>query len=145
MRPVDARIEHAERAADSPVVALSLRPLGGRFTEALPTGVVDYGAVVLAQPDTFVPLESVGADDVAWRDGQGTATQADLLAEAVEASTVQPGGRLLTDVDPCSRAGLSTLLAPLVRDGSTVWVRHADPGRWATRAAQEQATDLLRS
>jgi uncharacterized protein (TIGR03089 family) len=141
----DRLTEHADRAAHSPVVALSLRPLGGRFTDALPAGVVDYGAVVLAQPDAFVPLEPVRADDVAWRDGEGTATQADLLAEAVAASTVEPGGRLLTDVDPCSRAGLSTLLAPLVRDGSTVWVRHADPGRWPSRAAQEQATDLLRS
>ena len=136
--------EHADRAARAPVVALSLRPLGGRFTEALPTGVVDYGAVVLAQPDVFVPVEPVGADDAAWRDGEGTATQADLLAEAAGASVVEPGGRLLTDRNPCSRAGLSTLLAPLVRDASAVWVRHADPEGWDARAAQEQATDLLR-
>lgn len=136
--------EHADRAGGAPVVALSLRPLGGRFTEALPPGVVDYGAVVLAQPDVFVPVEPVGADDVAWRDGEGTATQADLLAEAAAASVVEPGGRLLTDLNPCSRSGLSTLLAPLVRDASTVWVRNADPGGWDARAAQEQATDLLR-
>ena len=45
---------HAERV---PVVALSLRPLGGRFTEALPAGVTDYGAVVLAQPDAFVAYD----------------------------------------------------------------------------------------
>ena len=89
-------------------------------------------------------LEPVGADCVAWRDGRGSTTQADVLAEAASSSAVRPGGRLLTDVDPCSRAGLSTLLAPLVRDGSAVWVRHADPEGWDARAAQEQATDVLR-
>jgi len=136
--------EHADRAAGTPVVALSLRPLGGRFTEALPTGVVDYGAVVLAQPDVFVPVEPAGADDVAWRDSNGTATQADLLDEAAGSSVVGPGGRLLTDRNPCSRSGLSSLLAPVLRDASAVWVRHADPGGWDARAAQEQATDLLR-
>ena len=46
---------HAERV---PVVALSLRPLGGRFTEALPTGVTDYGAVVLPQPDAFLAVDA---------------------------------------------------------------------------------------
>ncbi len=45
---------HADRV---PVVALSLRPLGGRFTEELPPGVTDYGAVVLAQPDAFVAYD----------------------------------------------------------------------------------------
>jgi uncharacterized protein (TIGR03089 family) len=136
--------ENADRAAGTPVVALSLRPLGGRFTGALPTGVVDYGAVVLAQPDVFVPVEPVGADDVAWRDGEGAATQADLLTDAAAAAVVEPGGRLLTDRNPCSRAGLPSLLGPLVREASAVWVRHADPGSWDARAAQEQATVVLR-
>ena len=45
---------HADRV---PVVALSLRPLGGRFTEELPPGVTDYGAVVLAQPDAFTAYD----------------------------------------------------------------------------------------
>jgi uncharacterized protein (TIGR03089 family) len=140
----DGVAEHADRAAGTPVVALSLRPLAGRFTEALPPGVVDYGAVVLAQPDAFVPLEPAGADDVAWRDREGTATQAGLLAEAAGDPVVGSGGRLLTDRNPCSRRGLRTLLAPVLHDASTVWVRHADPASWESRAAQEQATDLLR-
>ena len=53
----DGVATYAEHAARVPVVALSLRPLGGRFTEALPTGVTDYGAVVLAQPDAFTAYD----------------------------------------------------------------------------------------
>jgi uncharacterized protein (TIGR03089 family) len=133
---------HAERV---PVVALSLRPLGGRFTEALPTGVVDYGAVVLAQPDAFVGLEPTGPDDVAWRDADGATTQGALLDEAAGSSLVTAGGRLVTDVPPCSRTGLLTLLAPLVHDASTVWVRHPDEAAWTAREEQERATDRLRA
>src|SRR4051794_16874497 len=117
----DAVPAFAEHAARVPVVASSLRPLGGRFTEALPTGVVDYGAVVLAQPDVFVALEPPVPEDPAWRDAQGASTQAALLDHAAASTLVTPGGRLVTDVAPCTRAGLLTLLAPLVHDASTVW------------------------
>ena len=76
----DGVVDHAGSAADRPVVAISLRPLGGRFTEPLPSGVVDYGAVVLAQPDAFVSYDPPTADDPAWRDADGVTGQADLLA-----------------------------------------------------------------
>ncbi len=56
----DGVATYASHAARVPVVALSLRPLGGRFTEALPTGVTDYGAVVLAQPDALRGLRPAG-------------------------------------------------------------------------------------
>jgi uncharacterized protein (TIGR03089 family) len=136
---------YADQAPRVPVVAASLRPLGGRFTEALPTGVTDYGAVVLAQPDAFVAMDPPSGDDAAWLDGSGTATQADLLAEAARSTVVTAAGRLLTDVNPCTRAGVHTLLAPLVRGAATVWVRHPDDAAWASRAEQERATDLLRA
>src|SRR3954452_3886370 len=132
---------HADRV---PVLALSLRPLGGRFEEALPTGVTDYGAVVLAQPDLFVPAVPPAGADPAWRDGSGTSTQADLLAAAAGSSAVGPEGRLLTDVNPCSRPGLATLLAPVVRRASTVWVRPPSEQAWAARREQERATAELR-
>ena len=74
----------------------------------------DYGAVVLAQPDAFTAWDPPHADDAAWRDADGTATQAVLLAEAAESSLVSTGGRLLTDVNPCTRGGLGTLLAATV-------------------------------
>ena len=139
-------VEHrADLAATVPVVALSLRPLGGRFTEPLPTGVVDYGAVVLAQPDVFAAYDPPAGSDPGWRDGDGTTSQADLVAQAVTSAVVGRGGRLLTDVNPCSRAGLDTLLAPLVLDASTVWVRNAAPDGWSARAEQERATAQLRA
>jgi uncharacterized protein (TIGR03089 family) len=138
---VDVYAGVADRA---PVVALSLRPLGGPFTGVLPPGVVDYGAVVLGQPDVFVPYDPPGAGDRAWRDGEGPATQGDLLAEAARSSVVARDGRLLTDVNPSTRRGLSTLLAPVVLGGSAVWVRNPAEASWAARAAQERATDQLR-
>ncbi|MGN6129056.1 MAG: TIGR03089 family protein [Nocardioidaceae bacterium] len=134
---------HAPRAADVPVVALSLRPLGGRFTDPLPAGVVDYGAVALAQPDAFVAYDAPTGDDVAW-DADG-ATQAELLSAAAGDDVVDPHGRLLTDLNPCTRQGLRTLLAPLARDGGTIWVRHPDQAAWERRAEAERATARLRA
>jgi uncharacterized protein (TIGR03089 family) len=124
------------------VVALSLRPLGGRFTEPLPAGVLDYGAVVLGQPDVFVPLDPPAGADVAWADGT---TQQDLLAEAADDDLVGPGGRLLTDVAVTCRTGVRTLLGPLLHGGGTVWVRNPAADGWAARAAQERTTAELRA
>ena len=133
------------RQGHPPVVALSLRPLGGRFTEPLPTGITDYGAVVLAQPDVLMALEEPEGTDVAWRDAAGTVTQEELLAEAGAATATAAGGRLLTDLPPSSREGLATMLAPLVGGGGTVWVRNPAPGSWSARAGQERVTEVLRA
>ena len=136
---------YAPQAVRAPVLALSLRPLGGRFAEALPTGVTDYGAVVLAQPDAFVAGDSPTAADPAWRDASGISTQGDLLTEAAGSRLVASGGRLLTDENPCSRPGLLTLLAPMLHRASTVWVRHPDESGWSARVEQERATAQLRA
>lgn len=138
---IEAYVVHADRA---PMVALSLRALAARFTEPLPAGVTDYGAVVLAQPDVFVAGEQPEAGDDAWRDARGRSTQADLLDEARASGLLSPGGRLLTDVNPCTGRGVVTLLSALVHDASTVWVRHPDEAAWAPRAASERATVQLR-
>lgn len=137
---------YAGRTDVVPVVALSLRPLGARFVDPLPTGVVDYGAVVLGQPDAFWPTQPPVPDDEAWRDGDGTLTQAELLAEAAAAPPLERGGRLLTDVNPCTPSGRTTLLSPLLLGGGTVWVRHPDDTGWQRRYEEERATaQLLRS
>jgi len=145
----DRVAEYAARdgaaAGRPPVVALSLSPLAGRFGDPLPTGVTDYGAVVLAQPDVLVTLEEAVGTDVAWRDGAGTVTQEQLLAEAAATTAPAPGGRLLTDLAPTTRTGLGTLLAPLVAGGGTVWVRNPAPASWSTRADQERVSDVLRA
>ena len=124
------------------VVACSLLPMGVRFREPLPSGVVDFGAVVWGQPDVFLPLEPVTADLAAWSDGHGAAlSQGDLLATNLGA---EPGVRLLTDTNPCTPSGLGAFLGPLAAGGGTVWVRHAAEASWEARAATEQATQVLR-
>jgi uncharacterized protein (TIGR03089 family) len=139
----DAVEELAPAAARGPVVALSLRPLGARFDVPLPTGVVDYGAVVLGQPDVFMPLDPPAGDDVGWSGAGGEVRQADLLGATVPG--LEPGGRLLTDVNPCAYDGLATLVAPLAAGGGTVWVRHPDEASWARRYDAERATVELRA
>jgi len=134
---------HAADAGDVPVLAMSLRPLGGPFTVRLPTGVTDYGTVVLAQPDAFTAVDPPVATDAAWRDAAGSLDQAALLEAAGSSPVVSPGGRLLTGVNPCTRRGLETLTAPLLRGGGTVWVRHPDEGSWSARADQERVTEQL--
>ena len=135
---------YAQEAERVPVLALSLRPLGGRFTEPLPAGVVDYGAVVLAQPDAFTAYDPPEGGDAAWRSPTGTTTQSALLAEAGSAGVVEPGGRLLTSVSPTTREGLAVLLGPLLADAGLVLVRHPDASGWDARATQERATQVLR-
>jgi uncharacterized protein (TIGR03089 family) len=136
---LDALAAVADRV---PVVALSLRPLGARFATALPPGVVDYGAVVLGQPDVFVPYDPPAGDDVGWVDPAGERTQAELMSAQVDRS---PGVRLLTDVNPCTGAGLATLVGPLASGGGTVWVRHPDESGWSKRYDAERATGELRA
>jgi len=136
---------YAGSAQDLPVVGVSLRPLGGRFVEPLPTGVIDYGAVVLAQPDDFAAGEPPTADDPAWGVGAASSTQADLLGSAADAPLVGPGGRLLTDVNPCERSGLGTLLSPLLQEGSAVWVANPVESSWQRKYDEERATAQLRS
>lgn len=140
------RVEtYAALAADRPVVGLSLRPLGGRFDGPLPQGVTDYGAVVLAQPDVFVPYDAPGAEDPAWRSAGTSTSQGELLTATAEDPVVAGSGRLLTDVNPCSERGLTTLLSPLLQGGSTVWVAHPEESSWSARADQERVTDQLRA
>jgi uncharacterized protein (TIGR03089 family) len=131
--------EYAGLAADRAVVALSLRPLGGRFTDPLPDGVVDYGAVVLAQPDAFVAMDPPRPDDAAVRDDGRTTSQQDLLAAARD-SDLHPGGRLLTDVNPASADGAGTLAGAVVRSGSTIWVANPDAAAWDGHHDTERAT-----
>jgi uncharacterized protein (TIGR03089 family) len=135
---------YAGLAATLPVVAMSLRPMAARFTDALPTGVVDYSAVVLGQPDAFTAYDPPAPDDVAWF-GSETLSQSRLVELAESSSPLESAGRLLTDVNPCSEPGLITLLGPLVAGGGTVWVRHPEEAGWEHRRDTERATATLRA
>ena len=126
-------------AAGGPVVALSLLPMGRRFTEPLPDGVVDFGVVVWGQPDAFLAYDPPAADDPAWRSAS-TRSHAELLAGAAGHAWASPGTRLLTDLRPSSDDGVDAFLAPLLAGGGTVWVVHPEPDGWTHRAETEQAT-----
>jgi uncharacterized protein (TIGR03089 family) len=136
---------HGTLAATVPVAALSLRPLGGRFTTPLPLGMVDFGAVVLAQPDVFSPITPPDPDAAALESGGRTWTQRELLAEAAEDPLVGTGDRLLTGVNPCSAEGAITVTSVLLRSASMVLVANAEPGSWELREQQERATAQRRS
>ena len=117
-------------------IACSLRPLGVRFAEALPAGVHDFGVEVWSQPDAFVPWDPAAPDDLA----AFGRTQAALFTDD---GTVGPGSRLLTTANPVSPEGLATFTQPLVRGGSTVWVRNPDPGSWQRKYDDERATEVF--
>lgn len=127
------------RAADLPVLACSLRPLGVRFAEPLPAGVLDVGVEVWSQPDGFTAWDPPTDDDPAT-DGL---TQAQLWSDdltAAAGSDLTDGGRLLSVTDPASPPGTVTLTEPLRRGGSLVLVRNPDPARLDDVYDAERAT-----
>lgn len=137
--------ERVERYAGGscPVVALSLLPMGRRFAESLPEGVVDFGVVVWGQPDCFVSYDPPTPADAAWL-AAVLRTQQGLLTEAAQHAWSAPGTRLLTDLAPVSETGILAFLAPLTGGGGTVWVANAAPDGWEHRAATEHVTTLHR-
>ena len=133
----DGLAAYADLAGSLPVLACALQPLGVRFRDPLPPGVHDFGVEVWSQPDAFLPYDPPGPDDEAV---PGT-SQRDLLAGGSAAGPdLADGDRLVTTANPASPAGLPSFVGPLVRGGSTVWVRHADPAAWERRRDDERAT-----
>ena len=118
----------APRADRIPVLACSLRPLGVRFAEPLPPGVLDVGVEIWGQPDGFTAWDPPTDDDLAT----ASLTQAQLwdndMTTAV-GSSLTDGGRLLSVADPASPPGMATFTEPLGRGGSLVLVRNPDPAR----------------
>ena len=131
--------EYADRAGALPVVACALKPLGVRFSEALPSDVHDFGIEVWSQPDAFLPYDPPSGDDAAL---PGT-DQATLLAPDGATLPLADGDRLLTTANPAGPEGPASFVQPLVRGGSVVWVRNADPASWQRRHDDERATAVL--
>lgn len=135
-------------AAGRPVVGLSLLPMGRRFTDPLPPGVVDFGAAVWAQPDAFAAHDPPDGADLAWLGASAAAPprmQAELLSMAGAHPWGVPGTRLLTDASPLSDDGVLGFLGPLHAGGGTVWVANPDPECWERRGEIERATAVSRS
>jgi uncharacterized protein (TIGR03089 family) len=131
----------ADRAADLPVLACSLLPMGVRFADPLPPGVHDVGLEVWGQPDAFKPYDPPGGDDVALVDG--SVTQDELFGSRAAAGsprTATGGGRPLLTANPASPPGVAALTRPLATSGSVVLVTGADPARLDAIAEAERVT-----
>jgi uncharacterized protein (TIGR03089 family) len=116
------------------VVALSLRPMGGRLQVPNPA-VVDYAAEVLAHGDRYLGPALAPADLAI-----PTATHADLLTMS---RSHLPGARILLapDGDPALdvESVIAAYLGPLASGGSVVLCRNADPAALPRRLAAERA------
>jgi uncharacterized protein (TIGR03089 family) len=128
------------------VIALSLRPLGGRFTAPLPAGVLDYAVEVPAYPDLLVPY-TAPPDDARALESAGSPSSYGGLVEAAENRAAEmgagPGSRLLVPASDLAGALRDALLVPLAIGGSAVLVRHEDPSKRDARMAAERAGVLV--
>lgn len=134
---------HSSGAPD--VVALALRPLGGRFTTPLPDGVLDYAVEAPGYPDRFTPYDVPAADEPALEHGGAVHTLAGLVERARQRADqlgAQPGARLLVSTDDAASALVDALLVPLVVGGSVVLVRNEDPLGRESRISSERITVL---
>lgn len=114
---------------DRVTLASALLPLGGRFREPLPAGVVDYGAEVYNHGDHFVAVDPPGPESAAYDDR----THAELIA-AAEPIT----GRVLSTYwDPALLAGL------VAGGGSLVLCRNPDPAKLDRRVADEKVDTVV--
>lgn len=131
------------RGADQ-VLACSLRPLGGRFIEPLPAGWLDFAVEVPPQPDALVVSQAPAPPDIAIVSAGDSTSHRDLAAAGVEVARrigLTPGGRLVTDHNPCDPEGMLTgLVAPLMMNASVVLVAPTTAERRTAIATQERAT-----
>ena len=130
----------AERAGELPVLACSLLPLGVRFAEPVPPDVHDVGIDIWSQPDSFIPWDPPGDDDLAYDLGSEAVTHGQLWTAAAAGSLVTDGGRLLSETNPASPPGIATFSEPLARGGSLILVVQAERERIDATYAAERAT-----
>jgi hypothetical protein len=104
----------------------------------------DFAAEVSGQPDELVLPSRVTGPSVALVDASGASTHADLVGRGLAAADtvgLGRGGRLLTNLNPASEAGVDiALLAPLVTGASVVLNLDPTPERRERIAAQERVT-----
>ena len=136
------------RACSGERVALSLRPLGGRFVQR-PEGFLDFAAHIGGQGDRFVPYAPVTPDTPALEIGGRIRAAGELADEATRTAAglgLRTGTRLLSAEPLTSWNGLlAGLLLPLATDGSVVLCRNPDPARMPGRAGSERVTGIART
>lgn len=117
----------AARACTGERVALSLRPMGGRFPEP-PAGFADYAVEVPGQGDRFAPFVPVSVGDPALVVSGEELTGGEITVRALaDAVGLPPAPRVLSGLPYDTWQGLSYgLYAPLATDGSIVLCRNLD-------------------
>ncbi len=128
-------------AQASDVVASALRPLGGRFTEPLPAGWLDFAIEVPPQPDVLVDQRPMAAAAVSWNAPLSAVDLMRQASAAAEAAGLEPGGRLMTDMSPATPNGLvGGLCACLGVAGSLVLVTNTSQAAADRLSEQERVT-----
>jgi acyl-CoA synthetase (AMP-forming)/AMP-acid ligase II len=124
------RVEEALAEDADEVVALSLRPLGGRLAHPL-AGMLDYAAEVPGHGDHFhAPAPPVGQEALLR-----------FTAHVAEAWGLGPSDRVLSAAPIGTADGLvAGLLAPLVVGASVVLCRRLDTALLPRRVAAERVT-----
>jgi uncharacterized protein (TIGR03089 family) len=123
------------------VLAVSLRPLGGRFVDPLPVGVLDLAVEIAAMPDVFSGAPVGSHSPLLEVDGD----RQDAAALAALARVRWPAPRrVLTGLGTTTLDGvLTTLVGPLVTGGSVVLCRQApDADRLAALVEQEGVDEV---
>ena len=103
-------------------LACALQPFATRFTDPLPAGVLDHGALWPGQSDVFPAYDAT----------ELTPPTAD-------------DRRVITDVDPLTSEGQELFLGLLAGSGSLVLVANPDERQWPAHSESERATDCLRT
>ena len=132
------------RAGAMPVLACSLRPLGTRFTDPLPDGVLDVGVEIWGQPDGFVAWDPPTGDDPAT----DTLTQRELFAAGRQPDDLTGavggwhthGGRLRAVGAPASPPGTAPVTPPQKRAQTFGLIGDPDPDRLDDVHDAERAT-----
>ena len=125
------------------IVALSLRPLGARFTSPLPAGVIDYNAEVLGHGDHFAAFDRPAPETTAVViDGDERNHAACIDAARRRAAEWDPARqpRVLTGGAAGAGDAIEILLGALSADGSVVLVANPEDDRLETLRADEQVT-----
>lgn len=139
-------MDDARTSGADDVVALALRPLGGRFVDPLPAGVLDYAVEVPGWPDRFAAPVPPRPSDPGLVADEVLLTLDGLLARArtrAELAGLEPGARSHSAPITTVEALVDSLLVPLVLDGSAVLVRHEDETRRPARVDAERVTATL--
>jgi uncharacterized protein (TIGR03089 family) len=141
----------AARACSGERVALSLRPMGGRFPEP-PEGFLDYAVEVPGQGDRFAPFAPVTGEAPAFVLPDGSTLTGAQSVERARADADERGlatdSRLLSALPYDGWDGLSAgLLAPLAAGASVVLcpsLDRLDAPSLAQREASERITHSAR-